>query len=194
MYMAGIFWKENGLILLFLAARTTDTKFRRSTGVTTANSTNKYQKYKSVELGDQLRLEARVSQPSFSFHTNNPIFNQFVTWHLQLKEEKIISRKVKVQPKNNNLTSWNRIIWKCIVEDLSSSHSFTWHHHILSFREACYFPTDTILTEILATNKDKMGTDDPGRAEIVWYHLQKTPSNLPKKYFGDQQEEYGLCW
>ena len=28
----------------------------RSTGVTTANSTNKYQKYKSVELGDQLGL------------------------------------------------------------------------------------------------------------------------------------------
>ena len=54
MYMAGIFWKENGFILLFLAAGTTDTKFRRSTGLTTANSTNKYQKYKSVELGDQL--------------------------------------------------------------------------------------------------------------------------------------------
>ena len=40
--------------MLFLAAGTTDTKFRRSTGLTTANSTNKYQKYKSVELGDQL--------------------------------------------------------------------------------------------------------------------------------------------
>ena len=40
---------------LFLAAGTTDTKFRHSTGVATANSTNKDQKYKSVELGDQLQ-------------------------------------------------------------------------------------------------------------------------------------------
>ena len=40
--------------LLFLAAGTTGTKFRRSTGVATANWTNKYQKYKSVELGVQL--------------------------------------------------------------------------------------------------------------------------------------------
>ena len=40
----------------FLAAGTTDTKFLGSTGVATANSTNKYQKYKSVELGDQLGL------------------------------------------------------------------------------------------------------------------------------------------
>ncbi len=54
LYMKRIFWEENGLSLLFLATGTTDTKFRRSTGVTTANSTNKYQKYKSVELGDQL--------------------------------------------------------------------------------------------------------------------------------------------
>ena len=38
----------------FLAAGTTDTKFLGSTGVATANSTNKYQKYKLVELGDQL--------------------------------------------------------------------------------------------------------------------------------------------
>ena len=36
---------------------TTDTKFLGSTGGATANSTNKYQKYKSVELGDQLVLE-----------------------------------------------------------------------------------------------------------------------------------------
>ena len=50
-----IFWKEIGPSLLFLAAGTIDTKFRCSTGVTTANSTNKYQKYKSVELGDQLK-------------------------------------------------------------------------------------------------------------------------------------------
>ena len=34
--------------------KNTDTKFRRSTGIPTANSTNKYQKYKSVELADQL--------------------------------------------------------------------------------------------------------------------------------------------
>ena len=54
LYMKRIFWKENGPSLLFLAAGTTHSKFRRSTGVTTANSTNKYQKYKSVELGDQL--------------------------------------------------------------------------------------------------------------------------------------------
>ena len=50
-----------------MAAGTTDTKFRRSTGVTTANSTNKYQKYKSVELGDQLdfflTFSARMATP-----------------------------------------------------------------------------------------------------------------------------------
>ena len=57
LYMTRIFWKKIGPSLLFLAARTTDTKFRRSTGVTTANSTNKYQKYKSVELGDQLLIQ-----------------------------------------------------------------------------------------------------------------------------------------
>ena len=34
--------------------KNTDTKFRRSTGIPTANSTNKYQKYKSAELADQL--------------------------------------------------------------------------------------------------------------------------------------------
>ena len=39
--------------LLVLAAGTTDTKFCSSTGVTTANSTNKYQNAKSVELGDK---------------------------------------------------------------------------------------------------------------------------------------------
>ena len=39
--------------MLFLAAGTTDTKFRRSTGVTTANSTNIRN---TVELGDQLSL------------------------------------------------------------------------------------------------------------------------------------------
>ena len=54
--MTRIFFKKIGPSLLFLAAGTTDTKFRRSTGVTTANSTNKYQNYKSVELGDQLAV------------------------------------------------------------------------------------------------------------------------------------------
>ena len=54
LYMKRIFKKKIGPSLLFLAAGTTDTKFLGSTGVTTANSTNKYQKYKSVELGDQL--------------------------------------------------------------------------------------------------------------------------------------------
>ena len=38
------------------------TKFRRSTGVTTANSTNKYQNYKSVELGDQLHKIRPLTQ------------------------------------------------------------------------------------------------------------------------------------
>ena len=56
MYMTRIFFEKIGPSLFFLAAGTTDTKVRRSTGVTTANSTNKYQKYKSVELGDQLIL------------------------------------------------------------------------------------------------------------------------------------------
>ena len=55
MYMTRIFFEKIGPSLFFLAAGTTDTKVRRSTGVTTANSTNKYQKYKSVELGDQLQ-------------------------------------------------------------------------------------------------------------------------------------------
>ena len=52
--MTRIFFKKIGPSLFFLAAGVTETKVRRSTGVTTANSTNKYQKYKSVELGDQL--------------------------------------------------------------------------------------------------------------------------------------------
>ena len=41
MYITRIFWKENGPGLLFGAVQATETKFRRSTGVTTANSTNK---------------------------------------------------------------------------------------------------------------------------------------------------------
>ena len=41
MYLTRIFWKDIGPGLLFLASETTDTKFRCSTGVTTANSTNK---------------------------------------------------------------------------------------------------------------------------------------------------------
>ena len=41
MYMIWIFWEKIGPSLLFLAAGTTDTKVRRSTGVTTANSTNR---------------------------------------------------------------------------------------------------------------------------------------------------------
>ena len=52
--MTGIFFEKNWTQLAFLAAGTTDTKFCRSTGVTTANSTNRYQKYKLVESGDQL--------------------------------------------------------------------------------------------------------------------------------------------
>ena len=55
LFITRIFWeKKIRPSLFFLAAGTTDTKFRRTTGVTTANSTNKDQKYKSVELGDQL--------------------------------------------------------------------------------------------------------------------------------------------
>ena len=50
-YDTDILKKKIGPSLLFLAARTTDTKFRRSTGVTTANSTNIRN---TVELGDQL--------------------------------------------------------------------------------------------------------------------------------------------
>ena len=56
MYMTRIFKKKIGPSLPFLAAGTTDTKFLGSTGVATANSTNKYQKYKSVELDDQLLM------------------------------------------------------------------------------------------------------------------------------------------
>ena len=60
LYMKRIFKKKIGPRLLLLATGTTDRKVRRSTGVTTANSTNKYQKYKSVELGDQLHLHGQV--------------------------------------------------------------------------------------------------------------------------------------
>ena len=50
------YWTQKLLApkVAFLAAGTTYTKVRHSTGVTTANSTNKYQNYQSVELGDQL--------------------------------------------------------------------------------------------------------------------------------------------
>ena len=41
MCMTRLFWKDIGPGLLFLVAGTIDTKFRCSTGVTTANSTNK---------------------------------------------------------------------------------------------------------------------------------------------------------
>ena len=54
LYITRIFKKKIGPSFLFLASGTTDTKFRHSTGVATANSTSKYQKYKSFELGDQL--------------------------------------------------------------------------------------------------------------------------------------------
>ena len=53
-----------------MAAGTTDTKFRRSTGLTTANSTNKYQKYKSVELGDQLGQLLSITTPGASSRRN----------------------------------------------------------------------------------------------------------------------------
>ena len=46
-----------------MAAGTTDTKFLGSTGVATANSTKIYQKYKSVELGDQLMTGGTPSAP-----------------------------------------------------------------------------------------------------------------------------------
>ena len=62
MYMTRIFKKKIGPSLPFLAAGTTDTKFLGSTGVATANSTNKYQKYKSVELGDQLMVIKRIME------------------------------------------------------------------------------------------------------------------------------------
>ena len=43
--------------MLFVPAGATDTKVLHSTGVATTNPTNKYQKCKSVELGDQLIYE-----------------------------------------------------------------------------------------------------------------------------------------
>ena len=46
--------------LFFVVAGATDTKVSRSTRVPTANSTNKYQKYKSVELGNQLGLGGHI--------------------------------------------------------------------------------------------------------------------------------------
>ena len=63
-----IFKKKIGSSQLFLAARATDTKVRRSTGVATANSTNKYQKYKSVELGDQLLATWQYNTKYADFH------------------------------------------------------------------------------------------------------------------------------
>ena len=62
-YNTDILRKKIGPSWLFLAAGTTDTKFRHSTGVATANSTNKYQKYKSVELGDQLAPPKTLAPP-----------------------------------------------------------------------------------------------------------------------------------
>ena len=52
--MTRIFWKDIGHGFLFLVSGTTDTKFRRSTGVTTANSTNKNPNANKLGLGDQL--------------------------------------------------------------------------------------------------------------------------------------------
>ena len=76
MYMKRIFFKKIGPSLLFFAAGTTDAKFRRSTGVTTANSTNKYHKYKSVEFGDQLIVSL----------SRLPVRNQFASmgWFFSL--------------------------------------------------------------------------------------------------------------
>ena len=70
------FFKKIGPSLFFLAAGTTDTKVRRSTGVTTANSTNKYQKYKSVELGNSFDTLAGV--------TLAILYRSAIDWHLQL--------------------------------------------------------------------------------------------------------------
>ena len=67
LYMKRIFKKKIGPRLLLLATGTTDRKVRRSTGVTTANSTNKYQKYKSVELGDQLLRMLFVDREMLSY-------------------------------------------------------------------------------------------------------------------------------
>ena len=55
--MTQIFFEEMGPSLFFLAAGTTDTKFLRSTGVTTANSTIIRN---TVELGDQLGWEGHL--------------------------------------------------------------------------------------------------------------------------------------
>ena len=65
--MTQIFKKKIGPSLPFLAAGTTDTKFLGSTGVATANSTNKYQKYKSVELGDQLVTGGQICKLQVNF-------------------------------------------------------------------------------------------------------------------------------
>ena len=58
-YNKKIFWKKIGPSLLFLEAGATDTKVRRSTGVTTANSTNIRN---TVELGDQLVVMMMMSK------------------------------------------------------------------------------------------------------------------------------------
>ena len=70
-------------MLLLLATGTTDRKVRRSTGVTTANSTNKYQKYKSVELGDQL---------VFSPNSNSTNLNCCISLHPRLIESLVAKR------------------------------------------------------------------------------------------------------
>ena len=57
MYIESKFLRKNEPSMLFVPAGATDTKVLHSTGVATTNPTNKYQKCKSVELGDQLIYE-----------------------------------------------------------------------------------------------------------------------------------------
>ena len=73
----------------FLAAGTTDTKFLGSTGVATANSTKIYQKYKSVELGDQLHV--RVENKDM-IEVKPYITNKYPSWWMNK-----IKRKEGVQ-------------------------------------------------------------------------------------------------
>ena len=84
LYITRIFWKKIGPSWLFLAAGTTDTKFRHSTGVATANSTNKDQKYKSVELGDQL-IQREPERDRASQRDYEPTLHFIVPWTLCLR-------------------------------------------------------------------------------------------------------------
>ena len=76
-YNKKIFWKKIGPSLLFVVAGATDTNVRRSTGVTTANSTNIRN---TNQLGDQLPNHRPAISVMFNQKTVKRCANQ--SWSL----------------------------------------------------------------------------------------------------------------